>query len=83
MKVGMKFGALIMLNNDTNPPLGASIVNQSKQEVGLVSDEGLVWLSGIQPGEKLDVWWGKNNINRCSFNAPLEQPALLPSLICQ
>ena len=83
MKVGMKFGALIMLNNDTNPPLGASIVNQSKQEVGLVSDEGLVWLSGIQPGEKLDVWWGKNNINRCSFNAPLEQPATLPSLICQ
>lgn len=54
---GEKAMALIRLVDGSVPPFGAVVVNSKKQNVGIVSDGGSVYLSGINAGEKMSVHW--------------------------
>lgn len=54
---GMKAMAVIRLADGTFPPFGASVQNAEKQEIGIVNDDGMTWLSGLKPGAKLNVSW--------------------------
>lgn len=54
---GEKAMAIIVMEDGSVPPFGASVLNQKKQESGLVNDDGHVYLSGIQPEEKMSVNW--------------------------
>ncbi|EHK8785550.1 hypothetical protein KCE21_004790, partial [Salmonella enterica subsp. enterica serovar Bardo] len=49
--------AVLRLADGTHPPFGASVRNRQGRELGIVSDGGLAWLSGVTPGEGLDVAW--------------------------
>lgn len=60
--------AVITQANGNYPPFGASIVNAKGRELGIISDGGLVWLSGVATGEKLDVTWSGKN--QCSVTLP-------------
>lgn len=55
---GMKAMAVIRLADGSTPPFGASVINRKKQEVGIVTDGGSVYLSGINPEEEMTVYWG-------------------------
>lgn len=54
---GSKMMAAVRMADGTTPPFGATVLNDRKQETGIINDDGVVYLSGIQPGEKMSVNW--------------------------
>lgn len=65
---GLKAMAIIRLADGTYPPFGASVRNAEDQEVGIVNDDGQVYLSGLRPGAKMDVSW--NGDKQCVITIP-------------
>ncbi|ELC6383283.1 outer membrane usher protein [Enterobacter hormaechei] len=68
---------VIGLRDGGMAPFGATIKNPRGQQTGLVGDAGSTWLTGMNPGERMDVEWdGKT---QCSFTLPaqLDAPSLL------
>ncbi|WP_032695211.1 fimbria/pilus outer membrane usher protein [Raoultella planticola] len=77
---GSRLFAVLRLADNGYPPFGASVKNAAGRELGMVADNGLSWLSGVTPGERLDVSWdGKT---QCVVNIPErldpDQQLLLP-----
>ncbi|TFZ52760.1 outer membrane usher protein [Serratia proteamaculans] len=69
---GKKAMAAIRLPDGTSPPFGATVTNASKQETGIVNDNGNVYLSGIKPGGKMLVKW--NGDQQCEISMPNKLP---------
>lgn len=65
---GLSLFAVIKLSDNSIPPFGASVLNKKGRELGMVVDEGIAWLSGITPGEILDIRW--NGEIQCSVDIP-------------
>lgn len=65
---GAKIMAVLRLEDGRFPPFGASIQNSAHKEVGMVSDAGLSWISGVRPEEVLNVIWGQGK--SCRVNLP-------------
>ncbi|WP_340642442.1 fimbria/pilus outer membrane usher protein [Photobacterium damselae] len=65
---GHKLFATFTLPNKHYPPFGASVTNDKGHELGLIGDQGLVWLGGINPGDVLNVNWA--NKPQCSVTIP-------------
>jgi outer membrane usher protein FimD/PapC len=70
---GQKSMAVIRLADGSTPPFGATVSNLRKQDTGIVSDAGSVYLSGIQPDEKMKVQWGSKT--QCTVTLPHTLPA--------
>lgn len=65
---GNRLFAVMRFVDGSHPPFGASVTNVKGRELGMVGDSGLVWLSGVTPGETLNVSWdGKI---QCVVNIP-------------
>ncbi len=79
---GAKVVAVLSRADGSHPPFGASIRNAKSRDVGMVSDGGLAWISGINPNEQLTVSWGAHE--QCTVSLPPAIPAqqqlLLPCL---
>lgn len=60
--------ATIRLSDNSAPPFGAIVLNARKQQVGIISDEGSVYLSGLNPKEKLNISW--DNEIQCNITLP-------------
>ncbi|CNI65812.1 fimbria/pilus outer membrane usher protein [Yersinia pekkanenii] len=79
---GEKVLATISLTDSSHPPFGSMVMSAKDQELGIVSDDGFTYLSGVTPGETLDVIW--NGIKQCQVAIPatLQSQAqiLLPCL---
>ncbi|WP_375056771.1 outer membrane usher protein [Zobellella sp. DQSA1] len=69
---GEKAMVKIRLANGSAPPFGATVINGKEQDVGIVGDDGDVYLSGIRPGEEMTVRW--NGEPRCALLLPEEWP---------
>ncbi|AYA42312.1 outer membrane usher protein [Xenorhabdus nematophila] len=54
---GLKALTAIRLPDGSFPPFGASVMNAAQRELGIVSDDGYAYLSGMNQGEKLKVYW--------------------------
>jgi outer membrane usher protein len=68
MNVG--FRMLMTLSYQGKPvPFGAMAVSSSAKS-GIVGDEGVLYLSGVQPKESLTVSWSKTQKCTVSFNIP-------------
>ncbi|ELM3741179.1 outer membrane usher protein [Yersinia ruckeri] len=65
---GEKAMVVIRLADGSAPPFGATIMNNKQQSVGIVSDDGNVYLSGIRPGESMRVHW--NGRAQCEVALP-------------
>lgn len=80
---GEKIFAIISLSNSKNPPFGASVRNVDNRELGIVGDEGVTWLVGVSPQEKLSVYWGGQP--QCELVLPenLDTTASMLLLPCQ
>lgn len=79
---GERLFAVLRLADGGHPPFGASVRNKQGRELGIVSDGGLAWLSGVNPGETLDVAW--DNRPRCRVQIPEKTGSaqlLLPCLM--
>lgn len=67
---GAKLIGLFSLANGTKPPFGSSVRNGKNREVGIISDNGMAWISGINPGDKLEVSW--NGKIQCTSVIPAQ-----------
>lgn len=80
---GARLFAVLTMVNGNNPPFGAVVTSAKGRELGMVSEGGLVWLSGVSPGERLNVNWA--NKVQCAVNIPAaiptQQQLLLPCQI--
>ncbi|HBT4620512.1 TPA: fimbria/pilus outer membrane usher protein, partial [Klebsiella pneumoniae] len=80
MLKGSKAMAVITSEDGQYPPFGASVLNASGRELGIVGDSGSVWLAGINAKEKLFVNW--SGVKQCEITLPdvilTEQSLLLP-----
>jgi len=57
---GYQVVGVIRLVDGHYPPLGVSVVDKTDQrEVGLVAENGFVYLSGLQDNHLLELQWGK------------------------
>jgi outer membrane usher protein FimD/PapC len=74
---GAKAMAVIRLADGSIPPFGATTMNRHNQETGLVTNDGEVYLSGINTGETMTVNWG--GIAQCEIQMPDVLPADLLS----
>ncbi len=54
---GNRLFAVLRMVDNSYPPFGASVMNAKGRELGMVADNGLSWLSGVIPGERLNVSW--------------------------
>ncbi len=77
---GNKFFAVLRMSDGSYPPFGALVSNSKGRELGIVSESGLAWLSGVAGSETLDVIW--NGKTQCKLNTPdiidSEQQYILP-----
>lgn len=71
---GLKAMTILRLADGTFPPFGATVLNSQKQELGIVNDEGLAYLSGLKAGEKLSVSW--NGETQCYVTLPAQLTGL-------
>ncbi len=55
---GAKLVTILALADGSHPPFGASVRNAKERELGMVSDSGLAWISGVSPNEELTLFWG-------------------------
>jgi outer membrane usher protein FimD/PapC len=69
---GGKAMAIIKLADGSEPPFGATVMNNRKQETGLVNNGGSVYLTGIKAGETMAVSWGG------SIQCEIQMPSPLP-----
>lgn len=74
---GEKMMAIIRLADGSAPPFGATVINESQQETGIVSDEGSIYLTGINSGEKMTVTWSGRE--QCNITLPKILPSMTQS----
>lgn len=65
---GEKAMAVVRLADGSAPPFGATVHNRKRQEVGIINDDGEVYLSGINAGEAMSVSW--SGAEQCGFTLP-------------
>ncbi|EML5381015.1 fimbria/pilus outer membrane usher protein [Enterobacter bugandensis] len=65
---GRKGLANIRLQDGKTPPFGASVYTAKGKSAGIVGDDGLIWLSGMKPGEKMRVQW--DGATQCEIVLP-------------
>lgn len=81
MLSGEKAMVVIMQQNNSPAPFGAAVNNARGQQTGLVGDDGNTWLTGMNPGESMDVRWdGKK---QCTINLPAKLNARALLLPCR
>lgn len=65
---GKKAMAVIRLADGSFPPFGATVTSENDQELGIVNDEGDVYLVGLKPNAQLNVNW--NGEAQCHVRVP-------------
>ncbi len=51
--------AVLRLQDGSHPPFGAEVKNDNAQNVGLVDDDGNVYLAGVKPWRAYDRFMGR------------------------
>lgn len=69
---GQKAMAVLSLTDGDIPPFGAVVQNNDHIQTGMVSEDGMVWLSGINPEETMQVSWGGDV--QCEIRFPATIP---------
>ncbi|HCK00046.1 MAG TPA: PapC/FimD family outer membrane usher protein [Serratia grimesii] len=65
---GRKGLANIRLQDGSLPPFGATVYTAKGKSAGIVGDDGIIWLSGMKPGEKMRVQW--DGATQCEISLP-------------
>ena len=56
-----------------NIPFGAAVLNARQQEVGMVTDAGEAYLTGLKPGDTFTAHWAGRE--QCRMTIPNDLPA--------
>lgn len=82
MLTGSKRMLQIKRSNGKYVPMAATVYNRKQQQLGMVADEGMVYLAGLQQGESLQVSWGSES---CELILPTPLPVMdnIATLACR
>ncbi len=70
-----------LINEDGSfVPFGSSVRNIKGKELGIVGEEGLAWLSGLEPGSTIEIQLERNN--NCAVDIPVILKPELQTFIC-
>ncbi|WP_369308853.1 outer membrane usher protein [Providencia rettgeri] len=91
---GLKTMVRLALADGSHPPFGATVKNEKNREMGIVTDNGSIYLSGVKVNEVLDVYWDGSlqckiqipeNIETADFNSLLlpctNAPTTVPGFV--
>lgn len=67
--------------NSKYVPMAATIYNSKQQQIGMVADEGMVYLVGLQQGDSLQVRWGSEHC-KLTIPSPLPTADEITTLTC-
>ena len=83
VRQGERLMAVLQTTDNKYPPFGAEVTNQKGESIGMVMEEGLVYIAGVNLNESLNVIW--NGKTQCSITIPAEitDPLKHQSLVCQ
>lgn len=76
---GEKAMAKIGLADGSSPPFGAIVENSRGYQTGIVNDDGRIWLTGINAGERMLVKW--DGQEKCNITLPEPLPSLTSGLL--
>ncbi|MBP6860747.1 MAG: fimbria/pilus outer membrane usher protein [Neisseriaceae bacterium] len=80
---GLKMLATVtQADGETPPPFGATVMNDQGKTIAVLTDGGLVYLSGVQEHESLSVVWGGSQ--QCQITVPAASVAFSKTVLtCQ
>lgn len=65
---GFKTMVRLALADGSYPPFGATVRNEKNRELGIVTDNGSVYISGVTANEELSVYW--DGSEQCKIQMP-------------
>ncbi|MBV7436885.1 fimbrial biogenesis usher protein [Aeromonas sp. sif2416] len=68
-------GLFTLTFNGKPVPFGANVVSENEGVSGIVSEEGIAYLSGLANEGSLAIQWGEGQGQRCAANYQLPEPA--------
>lgn len=83
VRKGERLMAILQTSDHKYPPFGAEVTNKEGENMGMVMEDGLVYIAGVSLNESLNVVWdGKA---QCSITMPTQitDPLKRESLLCQ
>lgn len=83
VRQGERLMAILHTKEKTYPPFGAELTNKDGESMGMVMEDGLVYIAGVSLNESLNVIW--NGKTQCTITIPAQivDPLKRESLLCQ
>ena len=55
-------------SNGEHIPVGATVFNEAQEEVGMVGQAGIIYVTGLQDSGVLTAKWGESELDSCSLH---------------
>ncbi|MFQ2311821.1 fimbria/pilus outer membrane usher protein [Aeromonas dhakensis] len=82
MLVGSKRMVVLQHQDGSGLPFAAEVFNEKNVPLGMVGDEGMAYLAGLQENSKLIVSLGNNRQCQATVPSPLPAPEQISTLVC-
>lgn len=82
MLVGSKRMVVLQHQDGTGLPFAAEVFNEKNVPLGMVGDEGMAYLAGLQANNKLIVSLGNDRQCQATLPSPLPEPEQISTLVC-
>ncbi|UWU01370.1 fimbria/pilus outer membrane usher protein [Proteus vulgaris] len=83
VRQGERLMAILQTADQKHPPFGAEVTNKDGENMGMVMEEGLVYIAGVHLNESLNVVWAGKT--QCTITIPtaINDPLKRELLLCQ
>ncbi|MBG2800910.1 fimbria/pilus outer membrane usher protein [Proteus genomosp. 6] len=83
VRQGERLMAILQTVDQKHPPFGAEITNKNGENMGMVMEDGLVYIAGVNLNESLNVIWGGKSQCTITIPAAINDPLKHELLLCQ
>ncbi|WP_311746983.1 fimbria/pilus outer membrane usher protein [Proteus terrae] len=83
VRQGERLMAILQTVDQKYPPFGAEVTNKNGENMGMVMEDGLVYIAGVNLNESLNVIWGGKTQCTITIPATINDPLKHELLLCQ
>lgn len=83
VRQGERLMAILQTVDQKYPPFGAEVTNKNGENMGMVMEDGLVYIAGVNLNESLNVIWGGKTQCTITIPAAINDPLKHELLLCQ
>ncbi|MDF4696906.1 FimD/PapC C-terminal domain-containing protein, partial [Vibrio parahaemolyticus] len=83
VRQGERLMAILQTVDQKYPPFGAEVTNKNGENMGMVMEDGLVYIAGVNLNESLNVIWGGKTQCTITIPAAINDPLKRELLLCQ